>query len=268
MTAVLLQSVSLWRRTQEELSYDLKRTILHVLERRYRRPPRRRVLHNISLQIERGEKVGIIGPNGSGKSTLLKLICGILTPTKGHVYVSGRIAPLIELGAGFDADITVADNIVYYGVMLGFSKKEMQGRIDPILDFAELAEYRNEPLKTLSSGMVTRLGFAIATEQRPEILILDEVLSVGDESFKIKCMQRIQDFWDHSSTIIVVSHDMTFIAAQCSRAVWLEHGEIVYAGPASQVTQLYLESVYGDQTTPLGNSHSLSSDAEVLGTSG
>lgn len=240
---ISLSAVTLRRRTQEELSYDLKRVLFSIIENKYRPPAKRRVLHNVTFSVERGEKIGIIGPNGSGKSTLLKLISGILQPTSGSIAVSGRIAPLIELGAGFDPDLSLIDNIVYYGVLLGFTRKEMHARIDSVLEFAQLYDHRNEPFKSLSSGMMARLGFAIATDIRPEILILDEVLSVGDESFRRKCSERIQRFWDAHSTIIVVSHDLDFIRAQCERAIVLDRGEVVYDGPAAEGAIRYLASL-------------------------
>jgi ABC-2 type transport system ATP-binding protein len=251
MPVVELCNVSLWRRTQEELAYDLKRIVLQSLERRYRRPARRRVLHGIDLSIERGEKIGIIGPNGAGKSTLLKVISHIFRPTTGTVEVRGRVAPLIELGAGFDSNLSVTENIIYYGVLLGFSRMEMRSQVNSILEFAELEEYRRSPLKALSSGMVARLGFAVATDRRPEILILDEVLSVGDERFRRKSTQRIKEFWDAHSTIIVVSHDTDFIASQCERAVWLDHGLVVETGPAAKVASRYIDSVYSN--VPVNN---------------
>jgi len=243
MPVIDVENVTLRRRTQEELSYDLKRMIFAIVENKYRAPTKRRVLHNVSLKVERGEKIGIVGPNGSGKSTLLKLICGILQPTTGRIVVDGRIAPLIELGAGFDQDLSLIDNIVYYGVLLGFTRNEMKARIDSVLEFAELYDHRNEPFKSLSSGMMARLGFAIATDIRPEILILDEVLSVGDESFRRKCNERIQRFWDAHSTIIVVSHDLAFIRSSCKRAIWIEKGEIVFDGSAAEGAAKYLASL-------------------------
>ncbi|MGA9378771.1 MAG: ATP-binding cassette domain-containing protein, partial [Phormidium sp.] len=164
MQAICLEQVSLWRRTQEEFSYDLKKTILSVLEGKYHKPAKKLVLDRVDLTIATGEKVGIIGVNGSGKSTLLKVICGILKPTRGQVKVWGKIAPMIELEAGFDPELSLFDNIMLYGVMLGFSQKEMRQRISSILAFAELEEYVLIPLKALSSGMVARLGFAIATD--------------------------------------------------------------------------------------------------------
>lgn len=229
-STISLKDVSLWRRTQEELHYDLKRFIFSVLQGKRRKPQRRMVLNNIGLQVASGEKIGIVGANGSGKSTLLKVICGILAPTSGTVAVNGSIAPLIELGAGFDQELSLVDNVIYYGMLLGVERRRMRDHLDPILDFAELQEYRNEPVKTLSSGMTARLGFAIATEFRPDILILDEVLSVGDESFKRKCNDRIEALWDEHSTIIVVSHQLDFITRSCDRVIWLDKGAVKWDG--------------------------------------
>lgn len=243
MEAIRLDNVSLIRRTQEEFSYDLKKTLLSFLEGKYRKPSRRCVLDNISLVIEAGEKVGIIGSNGSGKSTLLKVICKILEPTRGTVRVKGNIAPLIELGAGFDSDMSVLDNIILYGVMLGFTEQEMRRRIPEILEFAELEDYISVPVKALSSGMVARLGFAIATDIQPDILILDEVLSVGDESFKNKSKQRIEKFWQAHAAILLVSHDLEFIRKSCERVIWMEHGKIHLIGESSEVIDAYIASV-------------------------
>ena len=240
---IRLDEVSLWRRTQEEFSYDLKRTILSFLEGKYRKPAKKLVINNINLSVQRGEKIGIIGANGSGKSTLLKLICGILTPTNGSVKVKGNIAPLIELGAGFDTELSVLDNIILYGVMLGFSRQEMKERAKIILEFAELEEYTLVPVKGLSSGMTARLGFAIATDIEPDILILDEVLSVGDESFKNKSKQRMDKFWQDHVTILLVSHSMDLIQNSCNQVIWLEQGKIKLIGDAKEVVKSYLNSV-------------------------
>jgi ABC-type polysaccharide/polyol phosphate transport system ATPase subunit len=253
MEVIRLDQVSLWRRTQEEFSYDFKKTVLSILEGKYRRPTKKLVLDQINLVINSGEKLGIIGANGSGKSTLLKLICRILQPTSGTVRVRGQIAPLIELGAGFDAEISVLDNIQLYGVLLGFSRNEMKARAHSILEFAELQDYGLVPVKGLSSGMTARLGFAIATDVQPDILILDEVLSVGDESFKNKCKQRIENFWDGSSTILVVSHDLKFISKSCDRAIWLDKGQIKFAGNATETVEQYLRSVNLGYSEPVSN---------------
>lgn len=244
MTEVIrIDNVSLWRRTQEEFSYDLKKTIFSVLEGKYRHPVRKMVLENINLSIGAGEKIGLIGANGAGKSTLLKVICGILDPTKGQVRVRGQIASLIELGAGFDPDLPVMDNIILYGVMLGFSRQEMKEKTEAILEFAELEDYVQAPVKALSSGMVARLGFAIATEVKPDILILDEVLSVGDESFKNKCKRRLKKFWNSNATIVVVSHDLGLVRDSCERVIWLDKGKICHSGHADEVVDAYLHSV-------------------------
>jgi lipopolysaccharide transport system ATP-binding protein len=193
--------------------------------------------------VNAGEKIGIIGSNGSGKSTLLKVISGILKPTKGSLRVRVDIAPLIELGAGFDPDLSVKDNIILYGVMLGFSRQEMKTRVASILDFAELQDYSFAPVKSLSSGMSARLGFAIATDVKPDILILDEVLSVGDESFKHKCQARMDKLWDQHTTILVVSHGLEFIQESCERAIWLERGRIRFSGSTEDTIAHYLEAV-------------------------
>lgn len=253
MEVIRLDQVSLWRRTQEEFSYDLKKTVLSFLEGKYRKPAKKLVLERIDLVMEAGEKVGIIGANGAGKSTLLKVICGILQPSSGGVRVRGQIAPLIELGAGFDGEISVMDNIILYGVLLGFSRQEMITKAPSILEFAQLQEYALMPVKALSSGMVARLGFAIATDVQPDILILDEVLSVGDESFKNKCKQRIEKFWNANATVLVVSHDLEFVKQSCQRAILLEKGKVKLVGDTAQVVEYYLRTtaIAGASGTPI-----------------
>ena len=241
--AIVLDKVTLTRRTQEELHYDLKRNLLRAFTTRKPAVRRRTVLHDISLRVERGEKLGIIGPNGSGKSTLLKVIAGILTPTTGSATVIGSISPLIELGVGFDAELSLVDNILYYGVLLGQEEQLVRAHVDEILAFAELSEYREQPTKTLSSGMHARLSFAIATEFRPDIILVDEVLSVGDERFRRKCEARISRFWDEHSTILLVSHDMLTVSHMCDRVIWLDHGGIQFDGPSARAEELYLSTV-------------------------
>jgi ABC-2 type transport system ATP-binding protein len=243
MEVINFDRVSLWRRTQEEFSYDIKQTILSIVSGQYRIPAKKLVIDDLNLVINSGEKIGIIGGNGAGKSTLLKLVSGILEPTIGRVRVRGSIAPLIELGAGFDENISAIDNIIMYGVLLGFSRREMQARIPTILDFAELNDYALVPVKGLSSGMVARLGFAIATDVQPDILILDEVLSVGDQSFKNKCQRRIDKFLNGDTTVLVVSHDLDFIATSCDKAIWLDRGRIKFIGSGKQTVARYLDTV-------------------------
>ena len=241
--SIRLEGVSLWRRTQEEFSYDLKKTVLSFFNGKYRQPAKKMVIDRLDLSITRGEKIGIIGANGSGKSTMLKLISGILQPTTGKVRVMGKVAPLIELGAGFDPELSVIDNIILYGVMLGYSQLEMKSRAKLILEFAELENSALIPVKGLSSGMTARLGFAIATDVSPDILILDEVLSVGDVSFKNKCNQRMKDFWRDDVTILLVSHSMELICQNCHKAIWMERGRIKAIGKAEDVVEQYLADV-------------------------
>jgi len=241
MEVIRLDHVSLWRRTQEEFSYDLKKTILNLVQGRYRSPSKKQILNNIDLVIHQGEKVGIIGANGSGKSTLLKIICGIFTPTSGTVRVRGKIAPLIELGGGFEPEISVVDNIIFYGILLGFSKQEMKGKISSILEFAQLEEYAEIPVKALSSGMTARLGFSIATDVKPDILILDEVLSVGDAHFQSKSKQRMDQLWQANTTVLLVSHDLDFLQKTCTSAILLDKGNIKFIGSVHEAIKIYLE---------------------------
>lgn len=241
--AVTLTNVSLERWMRDEYAYDLKNQIFSILEGRHQKQTRKTVLCDIDLEIARGEKVGVIGPNGAGKSTLLKTICGILYPTRGEVGTTGHIVPLLELGAGFDPDLPVIENIILYGVLLGSSRRTMIEKVPGILQFAELQEYGSVPVKVLSSGMAARLGFAIATDVRPDILILDEVLSIGDEHFKQKCRRRLDQFWEEHVTVIVVSHELEFVRQACDRAIWLENGRLAFDGPAREAVARYLAAI-------------------------
>lgn len=244
MESIRLDNVSLLRRTQEEFSYDLKKTLFSIAQGNFKKPIKKTVLKNINIVLREGDKIGMIGPNGAGKSTLLKVISGILEPTSGTVRTRGIIAPLIELGAGFHADLSVLDNIVMYGVFLGFTREYMKHKSKEILDFADLNEYQNAPVKSLSSGMTARLGFSIATDINPDILILDEILSVGDASFQEKSKKRIDSLWDAShSTVLFVSHDLDFIQSACQKAIWLDHGEIVEFGDARTTVKNYLSGI-------------------------
>jgi ABC-type polysaccharide/polyol phosphate transport system ATPase subunit len=248
LSGILLEGVSLWRTTREEYSFDLKRSLFAVLSGRFRKARRRKVLDNVDLRIEPGEKVGLIGPNGAGKSTLLKVICGILTPQEGKLVADGRIAPLIEFGAGFDVDLSVVDNIELYGTLLGRPRSEMLRKVDDILEFAELEDYRDATVRSLSSGMKARLGFAVATDMEPEILVLDEVLAVGDESFRKKSRRRIDRLWQDHVTVVLVSHDMRLIHEMCDRAIWMVDGAIRHDGPAEETTAAYFADVEASAT--------------------
>jgi ABC-type polysaccharide/polyol phosphate transport system ATPase subunit len=240
--AIELSGVTLTRRTCEEHAYDLKARLFSLLKGTYRRPPRKTVLDDVALSLPVGARIGLIGANGSGKSTLLRVIAGILTPTAGKIRTVGRIAPLIELGAGFEPDLSAEDNIVLYGVLLGASRAEMLAKRDEVLAFAELREYRRYPVRALSSGMTARLGFAVATEVDPHILLLDEVLSVGDETFRKKSRRRIDSFIARGVTIVTVSHDLSTLRETCERTVWLHAGRIAHDGPTEETIAAYLRT--------------------------
>ncbi|MDR0963989.1 MAG: ABC transporter ATP-binding protein [Clostridium sp.] len=203
-------------------------------------------LRDVSLHVKTGESWGIIGRNGSGKSTLLKVICGILAPYKGVVRANGSIAPIIELGAGFEGELSARENIFLHGAILGHSKRTMQEYYDEIVDFAELSDFLDTPLKNYSSGMNARLGFAIATAIQPDILIIDEVLSVGDYAFKAKCEKRMQQMIGRGTTLLFVSHDSESVTKLCQNAIWLEKGECVKSGSAAEVSAAYLAEATQD----------------------
>ncbi len=197
-------------------------------------------LRDVSFSLARGESLGVIGPNGSGKSTLLKLITGILTPTYGEMMVNGRICSLLELGAGFQPDLTGRENIFLNGSIYGLSRAQMNARVESIVDFAELGDFIDTPVRHYSSGMYVRLGFAVAIHTDPDLLLVDEVLAVGDQSFQHKCMSAIQRFRDSGGTLLLVSHDLGSIQNICQRAIWLEQGLVQSAGQPTDVVMDYL----------------------------
>lgn len=201
-------------------------------------------LTDVSFCVNRGETFGILGKNGSGKSTLLKLIAGVLKPTKGEVLVEGSIAPLLELGAGFDGELTGRENIFLNGALLGYSRVQMKSKYEEILMFADIGEFINVSVKNYSSGMFARLAFAIAMSVRPDILLVDEVLAVGDIAFQEKCFGKIQELKQAGTTIVMVSHSLEDIGSLCDRALWLDVGEIRKIGNSSEVVEGYrLESL-------------------------
>jgi ABC-type polysaccharide/polyol phosphate transport system ATPase subunit len=199
-------------------------------------------LKDVNLSVHRGEVFGLIGPNGAGKSTLLKLIARVLRPTEGRVIVRGRVSPLLEMGAGFHAELTGRENVYLNGTILGFTRREIDAKFDHIVDFAELWDFIDAPLRTYSSGMWARLGFAVATDVDPDILIVDELLSVGDEAFQRKSAARIESFREQGVTILLVSHNMETIASICQRAAWLDHGKLMAVGQVSDVVAEYRKS--------------------------
>lgn len=199
-----------------------------------------KALKNVSFNVPKGSVVGLVGTNGSGKSTMLKIIAGVLEPTEGSCVVRGNIAPLIELGAGFDIELTARENIYLNGALLGYTKTFIDEHIDEIIDFAELHDFMDMPLKNYSSGMVARIAFAIATVTEPDILIVDETLSVGDVFFQEKCMNRIRSFIDTGKvTVLFVSHDINQVENLCQTAVWIEKGVKRMEGPVAEVCEAY-----------------------------
>ncbi len=199
-----------------------------------------RALKNVSFKVKRGDVVGLVGTNGSGKSTMLKIIAGVLEPSEGTCIVRGNIAPLIELGAGFDMELTARENIYLNGALLGYTRQFIDEKFDEIVDFAELRDFVDMPLKNYSSGMVARIAFAIATITEPDILIVDETLSVGDVFFQNKCEERIKHFIESGEvTVLFVSHSIEQVERICKRAVWIEKGDLRMDGPVEEVCQAY-----------------------------
>ncbi|AXV38762.1 MAG: ABC transporter ATP-binding protein [Methanobacteriaceae archaeon] len=199
-------------------------------------------LKNVSFEVEKGDRVGIIGLNGAGKSTLLKIISGVMKPSQGTVEIKGRIVPLLELGAGFDNDYTGKENIFLNGAILGYSKEFLEEKYDEIVEFSEIKQFINVPIKNYSSGMRARLGFSIATMVEPDILVLDEVLSVGDSKFREKSENRIMSLFDKGITVLFVSHSIDQVKKLCNKAIWLEKGEIKMQGDVEEVCDAYEES--------------------------
>ena len=240
--AVRIENVSVRYRVPRELVGTFKEYVLTRLRRGRLSYHEFWALRDVSLEIPKRGVFGIIGRNGAGKSTLLKVISRILRPTAGRVVVYGRVAPLLELGAGFHPELTGRENVFLNASLLGHGQREIAARLRDILEFSEVDEFIDAPLRTYSSGMVARLGFAVATAWLPEILILDEILTVGDVAFQEKCRSRMSTFSRSGTTILLVSHDPLTIREMCRRAVWLDRGEVKAVGEASAVTERYRRS--------------------------
>lgn len=207
-------------------------------------------LRDVSLRVERGEAVGVVGCNGSGKSTLLQLLCGVYPPTRGTIAVQGRIAALLELGAGFDPEFTGRENVYMNAAVLGMQRHETDARLDDIAAFADIGHFIDEPVKTYSSGMFVRLAFAVAVHTKPDILVVDEALAVGDARFQAKCTKRIKALRESGVTLFFVSHDVSSVRAVCDRAVWLDRGRVVRMGSVFDVTAHYMEHLFADEPAP------------------
>jgi len=241
---VSLDNISVRFRVPVERVSTLQETVIRWVQRRMRYTDLW-ALRDVSLRVGQGEVLGIIGRNGAGKSTLLRVVAGVIKPTAGTVETNGRLVPLIDLSAGFDMELTGRENIFLNGALYGLSRGEMDGKVESIIDFAEIPGFVDAPMRTYSSGMIVRLGFAIAVEMDPEVLLVDEVLAVGDERFQDKCKERFQSFRDRGVTIILVSHSMNLVRSLCSRAVWLERGLVRGEAHPAQVIDEYRQSLNG-----------------------
>lgn len=241
-TRIVLSDVSLRFRRYGGGPPSLKQTILSMLGRRPRARPQDFLLYDhLSLTANRGDCLGVIGANGAGKSTLLKVICGIYPSTTGRVEVVGRVAPLIELGGGLHPELSGRENIFLAGALLGFGPKEMQHKIDGILQFAGMGQFAETPLKYYSSGMMLRLAFSIATDVEAEILLIDEIFATGDQEFVRKGTERMIRLMDDAHIVVLVSHDMDLIRRVTNRVIWMDHGQIVRDGQPDEVCAEYLE---------------------------
>ncbi len=240
--AIRVAGVSVQYRVPREQLSGIKEFTIRWLQRRLQYHTFW-ALNDVSIQVPRGEFFGVIGRNGAGKSTLLRVVARVIKPTLGRVVVQGRTAPLLELGAGFHPEMTGRENIFMNGALLGLSRREIIDHFDDIVSFSEIDEFIDAPLRTYSTGMVARLGFAVATSVRPDIMLVDEVLSVGDSQFQEKCLGRMRFFQEHGTTIVLVTHSMDRVAAFCESAIWLEGGKIAARGEASGVISQYQQAL-------------------------
>jgi ABC-2 type transport system ATP-binding protein len=236
--ALLLEDLSVvYKVTKERISsikeYAIRRARREVLHEEFW------ALRDVNLQLRHGEVMGLVGRNGACKSTLLKVVAKVLRPTYGRVWVCGSVAPLLEMGAGFHIELTGRENVYLYGSLLGFSRQELDAKFDRIVDFAELWDFIDSPLRTYSTGMVTRLGFSIATDIKPDVLIVDEILGVGDEAFQRKSRERMLNFCRQGTTVILVTHNSELMQSMCERAMWLDQGIVQMMGPAGDVAAAY-----------------------------
>lgn len=225
-----------------EKDNSLKMTFIRLFDRRKRiKKSDFWALKNVTFEVDKGDVVGLIGSNGAGKSTLLKVVSGVMKPTEGKVEVDGVISPMIELGAGFDGDLTARENIYLNGAILGYSKEFLDSKFDEIVEFSELKEFLDVPVKNFSSGMVAKLAFSISTIVDPEILIVDEILSVGDIKFQEKSKNKMMSMINGGTTVLYVSHSLDSIRELCNKVVWLEHGKVVMSGETNKVCDAYYE---------------------------
>ena len=246
-TIIKVENVGMEFNLSQEKVDNLKEYVIKLIKRELMFQPFW-ALKDVSFEVEKGDRLGLVGMNGAGKSTLLKLISGVMKPTEGSIEVKGRISPLLELGAGFDPDYTGRENIFLNGALLGYTKNFIESKFDEIVEFSELEEFLDVPIKNYSSGMRARLGFSIATSVKPEILILDEVLSVGDIKFQEKSREKMESLMDSEVTLLFVSHSVEQVKSFCNKAIWLQHGKLMAKGSVDEVCELYDEWVHSDKS--------------------
>ncbi len=247
---IKIKNVSMKFNLGIEKNNSLKETVINFFSPKKRKSKKKEefwALKDIDFNIAKGEVVGLIGSNGAGKSTLLKVVSGVMKPTKGSVEVNGVISPMIELGAGFDQDLTARENIYLNGAVLGYSKKFLESKFDEIVEFSELKDFLDVPIKNFSSGMTAKLAFAISTIVDPEILIVDEILSVGDIKFQEKSKNKMLEMIKGGTTVLYVSHSLQSIKDLCTKVVWLDHGKIVKIGDTKEICEEYYEAQMGKQ---------------------
>ncbi|MBQ8840288.1 MAG: ABC transporter ATP-binding protein [Clostridia bacterium] len=238
--AIQVKNVSADYLVRDEKVDNLKEWVVRFFRGKLEKKRDRRLI-DVSFTIRKGESIGVIGHNGAGKSTLLKILTDIMEPAEGTVRVEGKVAPLINLGAGFDYEATAKENVYLNGAILGYSRKEIEQKYKEIVEFAELGDYMHIPLKNFSSGMVARLGFAIAIDVNPDILLVDEILSVGDESFRAKCAEKIEEMRKDGVSFVIVSHNLGEIKRLCQKTIWIENARVRAYGDSAQVCAEYLK---------------------------
>ncbi|WP_442920493.1 ABC transporter ATP-binding protein [Methanobrevibacter sp.] len=243
--AVKVEHVSMEFKITKDRIDTLKEYVIRTLKRNKKEKEKIRVLNDISFKVYKGDKLGILGFNGAGKSTLLKILAGIYEPTYGKITINGKVAPLLELSAGFDKNYTGRNNIYLNGAFLSMEKKFLEEKFDEIVEFSELGDFINYPVKNYSSGMRAKLGFSIATMIEPDILIVDEILSVGDIKFRKKSSEKINELMAEGVTVLLVSHSINQIRKICDKCIWIDNGQIIMEGPSDEVCDAYVENAKG-----------------------
>lgn len=245
---IKLENISMRFNLGIEKNYSIKEAFISIFDKK-RRPKKTDfwALSDVSFEIKKGEVIGLIGSNGAGKSTLLKVVSGVMKPTKGKVTVNGQVSPMIELGAGFDMELTARENIYLNGAILGYSKQFIDDKFEEIVEFSELRDFLDAPVKNFSSGMIAKLAFSIATVVDPEILIVDEILSVGDIKFQEKSKNKMMEMIKGGTTVLYVSHSLESIKELCDRVIWLEHGKIIKMGQTEKICNEYYKKQMGEE---------------------